>query len=139
MVLSALTPRGKAFVFRSGMIAAFIGAAFGVSGCDDSTGNGADRMARSRTVSRSQYGNDWPLSVDRGELRCYPNLGGAVAFAASGTLYALNDAARRHGYVAIRPIRTTEMGPPGLKDLGPLLRDGASLCHQPEGYVPTDG
>jgi hypothetical protein len=57
-------------------------------------------------VSRADFGDAWPLTVDEGELSCDQtgSSRGAVVFEAGGTRYGLNGTATRRGYPAIDPI-----------------------------------
>lgn len=73
----------------------------------------------------------WPLTVQRGYLRCESEggqIGRRVIFTApGGAEYALNSNARGVGYTAIKDIQktTTSHGP---ADLAPLANRGLRLC-----------
>ncbi len=55
----------------------------------------------SREVSRSEFGERWPFTVDRGVVRCDNN---AITFATDGNVYAVNGVAKSRGIAAIEPI-----------------------------------
>jgi len=57
-------------------------------------------------VSREEYGDAWPLTVDSGVLVCDQSRGalGAVVFAAGGSRYGINGMAKSQGYPPINPI-----------------------------------
>jgi Protein of unknown function (DUF2511) len=48
--------------------------------------------ANQRSVASTDFGTEWPFTVNRGVLACVD--GSAVVFTASGVTYALNDRAR---------------------------------------------
>jgi hypothetical protein len=77
-------------------------------------------------VSRSDFGSNWPLTVESGTLACEG--AGAVTFTTSGTTYAVNGMAQgMDQYAEIDPIWADEGG--GLKkNIGPLIDRGLSLC-----------
>jgi hypothetical protein len=83
-------------------------------------------------VTRAMMGDDWPLTVDAGQLAC--NAQGHVTFASGGVTYAVNGTAK--GAIAngapYQPIDTIWLDDPnvaGLKlSLQPLLDIGLSLC-----------
>lgn len=80
-----------------------------------------------QNVSAAQFGNDWPLTVPSGTIRCEP--GRAVVFDANKR-YAVNGTAkdRRLG-AEIEEIWAPNPGIPGArKDISPLLNRGLSLC-----------
>lgn len=77
-------------------------------------------------VTRAQFGDRWPLTVDSGVLRC--EAGHAVVFTApSGRDYGVNGAAGN--YPDISPIWAdsgVDYAP--KKDIGPLIQAGLALC-----------
>lgn len=78
-------------------------------------------------VSREDFGDDWPLTVDEGVLACVPAF--AVVFTAGGETYAVNGQAATQGYADIDPIWADD--PDGLapkKNIGPLIDRGLELC-----------
>lgn len=79
-------------------------------------------------VSRSDYGQEWPLTVDQGKLRCESP--SAVVFTApDGSEYAINGAASTQGYAEIDPIWRNNPDISEAKvNIGPLIDDGLALC-----------
>lgn len=79
-----------------------------------------------RRVTRADFGDDWPLTVESGTLSCQP--GRAVVFLApDGTAYGVNGSAA--DYEDIDPIWAENPGGPGpKKDIGPLITAGLALC-----------
>jgi Protein of unknown function (DUF2511) len=88
----------------------------------------------SQSVTRGEFGEGWPLTVDSGELRC--EAGDAVVFKApDGTDYAVNGTAGDAGYLDIRPIWADN--PDALtRDfipkiaITPLIEAGLKLCSE---------
>lgn len=79
-------------------------------------------------VTRAQFGEAWPLTVDSGLLRCEPP--GAVVFTApNGTEYAVNGLAESQGFADIDPIWAANPEPLIPKmDISPLISAGLELC-----------
>jgi hypothetical protein len=77
-------------------------------------------------IRRSDLGDDWPLTVESGTLRCEG--AGAVVFKApDGTEYALNGLAAE--YPDIGPIWAADpTGQTSKLDIGPLITEGQRLC-----------
>ncbi len=101
-------------------------AALGLTACGGSN---------ERSVSRADYGNAWPLTVESGTLRCEEP--GAVTFTSDedGTTYSVNGTAEgmaeASGWQNIRPIWADDPNPTmeGLEiSIGPLIDDGLALC-----------
>lgn len=82
----------------------------------------------SKTISRADYGDAWPLTVESGILSCQPP--SAVVFVASdGTAYAVNGTAESAGYAEIEPIWADDPDPYIPKiSIGPLIQNGLALC-----------
>ena len=88
------------------------------------------------TVTKAEFGADWPLVVGEGKLACNGRNGvGDVVFSVSGTIYAVNGAARgrkENGqkiYAEIDPIWANHPSVEGLKkDISPLIYQGLELC-----------
>jgi hypothetical protein len=78
------------------------------------------------TLSRSDLGNDWPLTVDEGVVSCEG--GGEVYFTADGTTYAVNGLAQGNSdLLDIDAIWADASG--GLKkNMGPIIDAGLELC-----------
>jgi hypothetical protein len=82
-------------------------------------------------VSKQEFGNAWPLTVDEGVLACKGSKGfGAVLFIANGKTYALNGVARGEKiYQEIDSIQAKDPKIPGVKmSVGPLINRGLKLC-----------
>ena len=100
------------------------------------TTTSSDPSVRGR-VTKSDFGNAWPLTVTAGTLGCQnPPSPGAVTFTTDdGTVYWLNgtagDIAAKQGWRDVRPIRAKARH--GLfarrrKDIGVLIDAGLRLC-----------
>lgn len=82
-------------------------------------------------VSSDEFGADWPLTVDSGDLRCEGSDGfGAVVLTdPDGNEYGVNGVALSQGYPPIDPIWKDNPELAGLKiSIGPLIDRGLSLC-----------
>ena len=78
-------------------------------------------------VTRAGLGDEWPFSVDVGELRCNELDGRPlVTFAVDGIEYALNGAARDAGFPELDATILTAW--PDVSGLGPLIDRGLELC-----------
>lgn len=89
------------------------------------------RPANEREVTAAQYGSAWPLTIEKGLLKCDGDNGsGMVTLEANGTIYSVNGWAKSSGrYTDIRSIWKDDPRIPGLKiDLGPLISAGLNLC-----------
>jgi hypothetical protein len=86
-------------------------------------GSGRNSVA----VKRSDFGDDWPLTVEQGTLRCE---GDAVTFNDGETVYAVNGTAKtRKSGVDIDPIWADNPDIPGTKrNIGVLIDRGLELC-----------
>ncbi len=70
-------------------------------------------------------GDDWPLTVSKGILRCETKR--EITFQHDGTTYSLNGTAEHGANSDVAPIRAQE--PSGAKkDLDPLVERGVRLC-----------
>lgn len=80
------------------------------------------------TVSASDFGDEWPLTVDSGTLRCEPP--SAVVFETDdGREYAVNGMAATNGYDEIEPIWAEDpSGNAPRMNIGPLIDRGLELC-----------
>lgn len=95
-------------------------AVLAMAGC---VGSGSDN---SITVTRADFGDEWPLTVEEGELACEAD---AVTFTTGGTTYGVNGLAIGRGHPEIDPIWADD--PEGLVpkiNIGPLLQRGLELC-----------
>lgn len=84
-------------------------------------------------VLAEDYGDEWPLTVDGGALRCEGS--SAVTFETDGNTYAINGTARgqaqAEGWSDIfeSTIWADDPTIPGVKkNIGPLIGDGLELC-----------
>lgn len=82
-------------------------------------------------VSRTTYGDGWPLTVDSGQLVC--NTDGSILFETADTIYALNGTARGKMEVQhwkdIKAIQAPDPKNQGLfLDLNGLVSRGLTLC-----------
>lgn len=109
-----------------------------------------------RLLSKKQFGDKWPLSVDKGVVKCLQIGNGAVVFEAKGKVYAVNGTARevakQRGFLLIdeiwindpsyhkmiKEIAASEKKPikeimkiirPTKVGIGPILDNGVALCH----------
>ena len=85
--------------------------------------------ANSQPVSRANFGEEWPLTVDSGVLSCEG--AGSVYFTADdGRRYAVNGTAMTAGDAqrinAIWADNPTGLSP--KKNIGPLIDGGLKLC-----------
>ncbi|MFB2832981.1 DUF2511 domain-containing protein [Floridanema evergladense] len=80
------------------------------------------------TIERSQYGDNWPFTVEAGVLSCTERE--EVVFASGRTIYALNGAAINSGkYVKIEEIWADNPAIPGTKkSIRDILNKGLELC-----------
>jgi hypothetical protein len=83
------------------------------------------------SVSKADFGDDWPLTVEGGLLSCRG--GSAIVFGSGGDAYAVNGTARGraadNGWLDIDAIWAPNPEIPGTKkDIGPLIDLGLSLC-----------
>lgn len=96
------------------------------------------RTFKSQEVTRAEFGGAWPLTVERGTLRCmYPEPGmsqvRAYLVVVDGEFYALNGVARAHaakmGWRSIDSIWRDNLAIPGTKvPVTPLAQRAAKLC-----------
>jgi hypothetical protein len=86
-------------------------------------------------VACGNFGKAWPLTVERGYLRCEESTadgpaGQAVVFTSpDGREYGVNGTALDEGYPRINPIwrNSGESWAPKV-NIGPLISKGLSLC-----------
>lgn len=96
------------------------------------------RLVRSQEVTRAEFGRKWPLTVERGTLRCmYPDHERlhlhAHLIVVDGVFYALNGTAQTHaakmGWQRVDPIWLENRAIPGTKvPIAPLAERAAKLC-----------
>ncbi|WPD17984.1 DUF2511 domain-containing protein [Thermaerobacter composti] len=76
-------------------------------------------------ISAEDLGEEWPLTVDSGYLRCDQQ---AVIFHHDGVDYAVNGTAKSRGLPPIDPIWADGDIAGTKKDIGPLIQRGLTLC-----------
>jgi hypothetical protein len=88
-------------------------------------------------VTRQQFSDEWPFTVDEGRLLCIPVGGGLhhALFLAGGTFYALNGTARSaaesEGYIDVFEIWRDDPDAEGLKiNMTPMLRLAERACDE---------
>lgn len=82
-------------------------------------------------VDQADYGDEWPLTVPDGDLRCVDD--SSVIFLRGGLTYAVNGLARgsadENGWRLIDEIWRDDPSLPGTKvDMHPLIERGLDLC-----------
>jgi Protein of unknown function (DUF2511) len=78
-----------------------------------------------RQVSRADFGEEWPLTIESGLLRCRA---GAVTFETGGSVYAVNGLAMNNTQnLDIGPIWVSGVDTP-KKNMSPLIAAGTALC-----------
>lgn len=99
-----------------------------LGGGEPPTDEPAERLGSVR-VSRADFGDEWPLTVEEGILACDAD---AVTFIANGVVYAVNGTAEtRGGGVDIDPIWADNPHYPssgGPKKMMVLIDRGLELC-----------
>jgi hypothetical protein len=91
-------------------------------------------------VTRQQYGDDWPFTVERGDLWCR-SPGKNVVFVVNNVVYALNDEARaaKRWRDIDGPMWRDNPKMPGTKvSLSPLINRGLMFCGDFVGVLVTD-
>lgn len=91
----------------------------------------AEPAADPAHVSRAELGDEWPLTVEDGTLRCDgAKEAGAVYFEANGRVYPVNGIARgRTDGPEIDEIWADDPAIPGAKKhIGVLIEHGLKLC-----------
>jgi hypothetical protein len=119
-------------VRRAGSFLVVSLAALALAGCG--SGGGSPAGASGKRISRSDYGTEWPLTVEEGTLSCSGP--GAVTFTTDdGTTYWVNGTAGgmadEKGWLDIKPIWAKNPNPiyGPRKSIGPLIDDGLKFCH----------
>ena len=83
-------------------------------------------------VTKAQYGDAWPFSVDQGTLSCETSVGGrlrSAVFKSKEKEYALNVVAEGRGYSSVEPIWRNNPQYPGVKaDLAPMVALALQQC-----------
>lgn len=82
------------------------------------------------SVTRQEYGDDWPFTVERGELWCI-SPGRNVVFVANDVVYAVNDqarAAKRWVDIEGRIWRENTKIPGARVSVSNLIQRGLTFC-----------
>ncbi len=93
-----------------------------------------ERNTHRRKVSKAEFGDKWPLTVDEGEIECRDTY--FRLFHHGGRTYALNglakDRAKEHGWLEIKPIwkDNLELGDGFKISLTPLTEAAGNLCEK---------
>lgn len=106
----------------------FIIATISLSSCGDhnnSQNQNDDSNHHQKNISKTDYGADWPFSIDGGVLKCDRS---AVLFLANGKRYAVNGTAKNWAKSEGYDDEIEEIWIPG-KDIGRIISDGLNLCN----------
>lgn len=79
----------------------------------------ASHAAKPLTITKATYGDDWPFTVETGQIAC--EKGAAAIFISAGKKYALNGTAKSLGYADPNPIWTVD---PKLKAYPMIDKNG---------------
>jgi hypothetical protein len=87
-------------------------------------------------ISKQQFGNDWPFTVDEGLLACKirgqvgNTIVGEVIFTVGEITYGINGIAKgTNKYAAIENIWSDNQSLPGTKkNISPIIQKGVELC-----------
>ena len=82
-------------------------------------------------ISRQEFGEDWPFTLDEGILACKGGGGaGEVVFTANGASYAVNGVAKgTKKYRPIEEVWADNSSLPGTKkNIGSIIERGLKLC-----------
>lgn len=93
-----------------------------------SCGSSTSQPPPGKVVSKADYGEQWPLTVPSGTLRC--SGAGAVTIEVDGTVYAVNGTAMGlKRWPDVEKIWAPDPKTEGLKiSIGGLISDGLKLC-----------
>jgi hypothetical protein len=108
------------------------------------------------TITKNEFGNEWPLSINSGVVKCLPIGNGSVVFEAEGKTYAINGTAKgfakKHNFYSIEDIWLDDpkflemakeiakaeneplaevlksMGSPTKINISPVIDSGLKLC-----------
>ncbi|MGH3042597.1 MAG: DUF2511 domain-containing protein [Gaiellaceae bacterium] len=85
---------------------------------------------RSTRITRSEFGDDWPFTVEEAELRGAGSHGfGSVTIKVNGTEYALNGIAKgQHRFEDVELIWADDLETGAKKNIGPIIDRGLKLC-----------
>lgn len=78
-------------------------------------------------MTRAQFGDSWPFTVDSGYLDCVPP--SCAVFRTGSTTYGLNGLAKSRDFQDVRPIWRDDPNAPGLKiSIGPMIDLALKEC-----------
>lgn len=85
---------------------------------------------RSTGITRSEFGDDWPFTVEEAELRGAGSHGlASVTIKVNGTEYALNGIAKgQHRFEDVEVIWAKDPETGAKKNIGPIIDRGLKLC-----------
>lgn len=111
--------------------------------CNNQSATESD--APQKFVSRSMFGDKWPLTIDKGTLKCL-DYGGVVFISEDGQIYGVNGTAKTYGKTAgysdieniwaedlvtkksLMEAGVSEEDASSKINIGPLLDEGLKLC-----------
>lgn len=99
--------------------------------CGMAGSSAISQVGKGEEITRSQFGADWPFTVEKGKVHCYQ---GRVTFESNGTIYAINglamtEARHGNGWKDVAPIWLPNPKIPGTKiGIGDIIKKGQSLC-----------
>ena len=104
-----------------------VGATAALVGC------GSQNKSNEVTITKQDFGEDWPFTVDEGVLAGNGSDGFCeVLFTTGGVTYAVNGTAKATGqYADINEIWADDPSTPGLSlkvSMGPVIDRGLELC-----------
>ena len=89
-------------------------------------------VAESVKVTKAEYGNDWPFTVDEGRIGCKQGI--APYFSVHGIQYALTGFGQSLGMKPLYPTTALwrdDPAYPGTKvNLGPIMEKAKELCNK---------
>ena len=93
-------------------------------GGDNGGQDQGDANNHEKKIYKTDYGADWPFSVEGGVLKCDRS---AILFLANGKKYAVNGTAKNWAKSEGYDNEIEEIWLPGT-DIGRIIRDGLKLC-----------
>lgn len=106
-----------------------------LAGCAGGADRGGPSVSEAKgvVITKAEYGEDWPYTVDSGRLYCDPP-GSAVVMESDGKVYALNGRAMgqaaQRGYLNARETITLrdENGYFTIGDASSIIQRGLAMC-----------
>lgn len=97
-----------------------------LAACGDDDSQASATRAPSGSITRADYGAEWPFTVDSGQLACK---GSAVTLKAGGVTYAVNGTARSQQLgVDVFGITAKDAAGVAKGNLNRVIADGLKLC-----------